>query len=140
MNRIIQLSTLTLAAFPLLAADPKDEVLDAAKQLGEKPNYSWKATVVVPEGSQFRPGPTEGKTEKDGFTYVMMSFGDNLTEAVLKGGKAVVTNQEGNWETVSEADDGGGQGRFRSRMFRNFKAPAAQAADLASGARDLKKE
>ena len=103
MNRIIQLSTLTLAAFPLLAADPKDEVLDAAKKLGEKPNYSWKATVVVPEGSQFRPGPTEGKTEKDGFTYVMMSFGDNLTEAVLKGGKAVVTNQEGNWETVTTA-------------------------------------
>ncbi len=136
------LLTLALAAGSLLAADstPKDDILGAAKKLGEKPNYSWKATVVVPEGSQFRPGPTEGKTEKDGFTHVTMSFGDNQTEAVLKGGKAVVTNQDGDWETVSDSDEGEGAARFRSRMIRNFKVPAVQAAELAAAAKDLKQD
>jgi hypothetical protein len=142
MNKTQLLPALALAALPLLAADsgPKDEITAAAKKLGEKPNYSWKATVVVPEGSQFRPGPTEGKTEKDGFTYVTMSFGDNLTEAVLKDGKAVVTNQEGNWETVSDSDSAEGAARFRSRMIRNLKTPAVQAAELAAAAKELKKD
>src|SRR5262245_56966016 len=140
MKTTILLTSLALAASRLLAADSKDDILSAAKNLGEKPNYSWKATTTVPEGSQFRPGPTEGKTEKEGFTYVTMSFGDNRTEAVMKGGKAVVTNQDGDWETVSESDDGEGAARFRSRMIRNFKAPAAQAADLAGAVKELKKD
>lgn len=142
MKTTIILSALALVAGSLLAADssPKDDVVGAAKKLGGKPNYSWKATTVVPEGSQFRPGPTEGKTEKEGFTYITMSFGDNRTEAVLKGGKAVVTNQDGDWEAVSDADEGEGAARFRSRMIRSFKAPAVQAADLAGAARELKKD
>ena len=61
----------------------------AAKALGEKANYSWKTTVVVPADSQFHPGPTEGKTEKDGATRVKMTFGDNTTELVLQGGRVV---------------------------------------------------
>jgi len=142
MKTTILFTSLALTAWSVLAADstPKDDILGAAKKLGEKPNYSWKSTVMVPEGSQFRPGPTEGKTEKEGFTYVTISFGDNKTEAVLKGGKAVVTNQDGDWEAVSDSDEGEGAARFRSRMIRNFKAPAAQAAELAGAAKDLKKD
>ncbi|HXG49735.1 MAG TPA: hypothetical protein VNO52_19110 [Methylomirabilota bacterium] len=129
-------------ALPLLttAAGPKDEIVAAARSLGAKPNYAWRSTVAVPEGSQFRPGPTDGKTERDGFTYLMVSFGDAVIEAAFKDGKAVVTNQEGEWELVSETDEGEGLARFRNRMFRNFKTPAAQAAELAAGTRDLKKE
>jgi hypothetical protein len=126
----------------LFAADstPKDELIAAAKRLAEKSNYSWKTTVVVPESAQFKPGPTEGKTEKDGFTYVTMSFGDNLTEAVLKGDKAVITNQEGNWQLASELEKEEGPGRFLGRIVRNFKTPGAQAVELASAVTELKKE
>ncbi|MBI1839261.1 MAG: hypothetical protein HYR88_00205, partial [Verrucomicrobia bacterium] len=67
-----------LAAVALVAADssPKEDLAAAAKKLGDQANYGWTTTVVVPESAQFKPGPTEGKTEKDGFTYVTMSFGD----------------------------------------------------------------
>jgi len=142
MKRIVLCSTLVLAALPLLAADPspKDDVTAAAKKLAEKANYSWKTTVVVPESAQFKPGPTDGKTEKDGFTYVTISFGDNLTEAAMKGDKAVVTNQDGDWQLASELEGGEGRGRFLGRMVRNLKAPAAQAAELAGVTRELKKD
>src|SRR4051812_7650764 len=71
MKKSILFSTLTLMAGTLLAADSED-VKDAAKKLAAQNNYSWKTTVVVPEGSRFRPGPTEGKTEKDGYTWLSM--------------------------------------------------------------------
>jgi len=140
-NRLLPVALLFAAASAFAAdAGPKDEVLAAAKKLADKPNYSWKTTVVVPESAQFKPGPTEGKTEKDGFTYVTMSFGDNLTEAVLKSEKAVVTNQDDEWQSAADLENGEGRGRFLGRMIRNFKAPAAQAAELAAAAKDLKKE
>src|SRR5689334_19381124 len=73
----------TLLTLTVYAADSaKDEVVAAAKKLGEQPNYSWNSTVVVPEGTQFRPGPTEGKTDKDGLTYVKSTFGDFTTQTV----------------------------------------------------------
>ncbi len=90
MKTNIMFSAMALAAGSLIAADSttKDDITNAAKKLGEKANYSWKTTVVVPESAQFKPGPTEGKTEKDGVTYVTMSFGENTTEAFIKGEKA----------------------------------------------------
>ena len=56
----------------------------AAKKLGDAASYSWKTNVKVPEGGggQFRPGPSEGKTEKDGYTYVKSTFGDNTMESI----------------------------------------------------------
>jgi hypothetical protein len=142
MKRIVLSIAVVLAAFPLFAADPsaKDEVIAAAKKLAEKANYSWKTTVVVPESAQFKPGPTDGKTEKDGFTYVTISFGDNLTEAAMKGDKAVVTNQDGDWQSASELEGGEGRGRFLGRMMRSFKTPATQATELATATKELKKE
>src|SRR6185436_2046423 len=77
-------ATALLAGFVFAAnAGPKDDVIAAATKLGEKPNYSWKTTTVVPEGSRFRPGPAEGKTEKDGFTHLSVSMGESTTLAVL---------------------------------------------------------
>jgi hypothetical protein len=133
---------LLLLAPPLLAADssPKDEITAAAKKLGEKPNYSWKTTVVVPEGSQFRPGPTEGQTEKDGLIHVTMTFGENSTQAFIKGEKAAVSDPDGGWQSLSDLDDAEGRRRFLSFMIRNVKTPAAQAADLAAGAKEIKKD
>jgi len=80
-------NAIALFAATLVAGESED-VKAAAKKLAEQKNYSWKTTVVVPEGSQFRPGPTEGKTEKEGYTLLSMSLRDNTMEAVLKGRKA----------------------------------------------------
>ena len=142
MKKSMLFSPMALMTISLIAADsnPKDDVTSAAKKLGEKANYSWKTTVVVPESAQFRPGPTEGKTEKDGFTHVTMSFGDNTTQAVLKGDKAAVTNREGEWQSLADLDNAEGPGRFLGFFVRNIKTPAVQAADLAAAAKDLKKE
>jgi len=126
----------------LIAAETgaKEEVISAAKKLGEKPNYSWKTTVVVPESAQFKPGPTEGKTEKDGFTHVKITFGDNTTELVKKDEKVAFTNRDGDWQTPADAEGQQGPGRFAAGMARNFKAPAAQAIEVAEATKELKKE
>src|SRR5262245_32211316 len=122
----------SLLAGSLLAADssPKDDIKNAAKKLGEKANYSWKTTVVVPEGAQFRPGPTEGKIEKDGYTHLVSSFGDNTIQTVLKGDKGALTGQDGAWQSLAEVENEEGFGRFRAAMARSFKAPAVQAAEI----------
>lgn len=135
------LTSLCLLAGPLFAADsPKDDITAAAKKLAEKSNYSWKSTTVVPESARFKPGPIEGKTEKDGFTHATLSFGENTTEIALKGEKVVVTDRDGAWQLASELESGEGRGRFLGRMARNLKPAAAQAADLIAAAKDLKKE
>jgi hypothetical protein len=141
MKRNMLFSAMTLLAGSLIAADssPKDDVTNAAKKLGEKDNYSWKTTVVVPEGSRFRPGPTEGKAQKDGLTDVTWKFGDTTTHALLKGEKAAVTNPEGEWQALSEIDSEG-PGRFVGGMVRNLKKPPVQAAELVSHTKDLKME
>lgn len=129
-------------AFSVCAADsgPKEEVLQAAKKLADQPSYSWTTTVVVPESARFRPGPTEGKTEKGGPTEVSMKFGDNSMKAVLKGDKAALTTADGGWQSVSEVENEEGQGRFRAMFVRNIKAPAAQATEIVGFAKELKKE
>jgi len=142
MKRNMLFTGMALLAGSIIAADsnPRDDVTSAAKKLGEKPNYSWKTTVVVPESAQFKPGPSEGQTEKAGLTHVTMSFGDNTTQAVLKGDKAAVTNREGEWQSLADLDNAEGPGRFLGFFVRNIKTPAVQAADLAAAAKDLKQE
>ena len=128
--------TLSLAA----AGSPKDDITGAAKALAEKANYSWRMTTVVPENAPFRPGPWDGKAEKDGLTHVSLSFGDNTSEFVLKGDKGAASSPDGGWQSLSEMESSEGPGRFFGMIIRNFKAPAAQAAQLASYAKELKKD
>lgn len=142
MNKNILIGALVLVAGNLLAADPtpKDAVTAAAKKLADQANYSWKATVVVPESSQWKPGPTDGKAEKDGFTHVSMTFGDNTSQVVIKGDKIAATNRDGDWESVEEMEKAEGPGRFMAMFARNAKTAAAQAVELAAGAKELKKD
>ncbi len=138
MKRSFVCGTLVLLAGSLMAAE-SDDIATAAKKLADQ-NYSWKTTITVPEGSQFRPGPTEGKTEKGGYTSVSMTRGENTTVAILKGDKGAV-NLEGSWQTLAELTSGEpGPGTFMARRLSTFKAPAAEAQELASKAKDLKKE
>jgi hypothetical protein len=140
MKTNLLISAFLLLAGSVLAADttPKDDVIAAAKKLADADNYSWTTTVTVPEDSPFHPGPTNGKIEKDGLTFVTMSFGDNTTEMVLKGDKGAVKPPDGDWESLSDLANAEGRERFLGMMARGFKAPAAQAQELGSGVKELK--
>jgi hypothetical protein len=147
MKRNLLSGLMTLLAVPLLAADanPKADVKNAAAALGSQTNYSWRTTVETGNNSRFRPGPTEGKTEKGGYTTLLMSFGDNTNQAVLKGTNGALKTPDNGWQSLAEAtkdDDGGGFNPtlFLARSLQNFKAPAIQGADLCDQTKDLKKD
>src|ERR1700722_18512407 len=134
MKKNLLFGSMVLLAGSLMAAEssPKDEVKSAAAALGAETNYTWHATVEVPEDAQFKPGPTDGKTEKNGYTTLSISFGDNTSEGVLKGTNGVIKTDDG-WQTLAEAmkDDGSGgfnPTAFTARMMQNYKVPAIQAA------------
>lgn len=120
-------------------SSPLNLVTNAAKALSSKPNYSWKTTVVVPEGSRWRPGPTEGKTEKDGYTHVTMTFGENKSEMVFKGEKGALNTPDEGWQSLAELENSEGRSRFFARMLRNYKTPAVEAGELAAAVKELKK-
>jgi hypothetical protein len=142
MKKILSLTVALCTAGSLVAADatPNDDVISAAKKLGDQTNYSWKVTVVVPEDAQFKPGPTDGKTEKDGFTHVKMTFFDNPVQIVLKGTKGAFTDQDGAWQSAADAEKSEGPGQFMGLMVRNFQTPAVEAAELAGFVKELKKD
>lgn len=118
-------------------AGPSDDVNAAAKKLAGESSYSWKSTVVVPADSRMKPGPTVGKMA-GGLTYVKMSFRNNTSEVYMQGTNAAVTNPDGGWQSLADlAGDDQGPGRFMAGMIRNFKTPAAQAADLVTSCKDL---
>lgn len=130
----------------LLAADAatKDDVKAAAKTLADQSSYSWKTTVENAGGGGGGRwgGPTEGQTEKGGFTHLSMVRGDNTLVAIMKGGKGVVKTPDG-WQTAEElANDQDRQNpaRFAARMLTNYKTPAMQAADLTDQVKELKKD
>ena len=139
MKRVFPFA-LAAVCLSLHAADssPKASVTSAIKSLSDQPNYSWKTTVEVPEDSRFRPGPTEGKTEKSGLTYLVMHFGDNATDVVLKGKKGAISREGEGWQSLSELEDSQGPMRFFAILIRNFKAPAAEARQLVSCTKETK--
>jgi hypothetical protein len=157
MKRNAIISLVAVMAGSLLAADSdsKDTVAGAIKKLGEQSNYSWKSSMENAGGGAggggggggrggFRLGPTEGKTEKGGYTMLTMSRGENNVQAVLKDGKGAVKSGE-SWQSLSEAGQdqgggggGGGRGRFLARTLENYKTPAAEAQDLLGKVNDLK--
>ena len=136
MRTKIVFGAAVLLAGSLMAADstPKDDVIAAAKKLGNESNYTWRTTVVVPEDAQFKPEPTDGKTEKDGFTHVKMSFFNNPVQIVVKGKKAAFTDQDGAWQAASNAEGEEGPGQFMAMFVRNLQTPA----DEVSGTRRLR--
>jgi hypothetical protein len=150
MKRNLLFGTIVLLTGSLVAADssPKDDVNGAAKKLSEKSNYSWKMTMDFGPNSPFTPGPTMGKTEKGGYTYVTSEFNDNISEGVLKDKKVAVKTEDG-WKSAEEVTGGGGggggggfgnPGAFMARRMQNLKVPAAEVEDLVSKAKELKKE
>jgi hypothetical protein len=94
--------------------------------------------VVLPEDSPFKPGPTYGKLEKGGVTFVTLNFGDNTTKIFMKGGQSAISNPDGGWLSAKELENDEGPGRFISFLVREFKSPSAQSEELAGTAKELK--
>ena len=143
MKKNILFGALLLAAGSLLAADstPKDDVTAAAKKLADT-SYGWKMTMDLGPNAQFTPGPTEGKAEKDGYTWLSSTFQDNTSIGLAKEKKVVVKVDDG-WKTAEELGDGGGgfdPNVFMARRMQNLKAPAAEIQDLISKTGELKKD
>ncbi len=108
MKKKLMFNAALLLAGSLLAADasPKDDLTAAAKKLADAGSYSWKVTADFGPNSQFTPGPTEGKTEKDGFTWLSSTFNDNTSVGLSKGTNVVIKTDAG-WQTAEEAGGGG---------------------------------
>src|SRR5438552_4838023 len=141
MKKTLAISTMMVLAATLVAADSTatDEVKNAAKKLADKGNYSWRTTYENAGGGGFQMGPVDGKTEKDGATYIKVTRNENSTEAFLKGGKGALKMDDQGWRSLADAaDDDQGRGRFAARLLQNFKAPAVDAEDIAGKVGELK--
>ena len=131
-----------LLAGPLLAADAgsKDNVINAAKKLADKDNYSWEVTVTNLNSDRFHFGPNEGRIVKGGYTWYSMKMNDNTTEILMQGTNAAVKMPDNGWETRAEATQGSdepGPSMFLARMLDNFQTPSQQAEDLASKTKEI---
>jgi hypothetical protein len=147
MTRHLWFDTAVLLTGSLIAsqASPKDAVNSAARKLGAKSNYSWTSTFESPDasGGRVRIGPTDGKADKDGYVVLSIVARENTIEAVLKGGKGAIKGP-GGWTGLAEVAEASAAGQrnataFMARALQNFKAPAAQVADLVSNVKELKK-
>jgi len=143
MKRVVLLTIVMLISGSLLAAEnAKEDLEKAAKALAEKDNYSWTAKSEILRGDNTLKTESTGMSEKDGYTHLVIPRDNNTFELVTKGDKGAVKGQEG-WRSFAEVEsDTQNQqgGRFLARMIRNFKPPAAEAANLVSKTDELKKD
>jgi hypothetical protein len=139
MKMTILFSTLILATVPLLAA-PKDDVTTAATALRNAANYSWQTTQDSGPNSQYKPGPMDAKTEKDGFTVVSMNINSNALGFVRKSTNFVVHSTDSGWQTMAEASHVytvRGPGTAVS-LALDLQLPAVEATNLIAWVNDWK--
>ena len=142
MKRMTVFGLATLTAASLLGAEssPSEVITNAAAKLGQQASYSWKTTTAFGNFT----GSGEGKIQKDGLVGLTMTFGDNTTEAFLKGGQGAVKSGDEDWQSLAElakaAGSEPGPRQFLLRRLQNFKAPAAEASDMAGKTKELKKD
>jgi len=135
-SSVLAFSILAWATASLFSAEPKEQVKAAAKSLAQKANYSWVTTSKNEgDGNLPAPGPMEGQAEKGGYTYVSFSVGNNDVEMAFKGDKAAI-KREDQWEATDELE---GNNAWIAARLKAFKAPAAEAEEIASKIEDLKK-
>lgn len=142
IKHVSLLAALVLSSGTALAAEStaKDEVIKAAKALGEKSSYAWVATVVVPEDAQFKPGPTDGQWEKGGALMVTQTFPQGKWVTIKQGDAVVLSNRDGGWNTAAEMESGEGFGRFRAAAARGLMGPAEDAVEIVNDVKELKKD
>jgi hypothetical protein len=146
MKTTILLSALFLATGPLLAA-PREDVTAAATALGNAANYTWQTTQDYGANwanSQYKPGPIDGKTEKDGYTMVSLNTVSNVSGMVRKGTKAALHTTDKGWQTMTV--NGASQVYNERSPERSIsigitlELPAVEATNLIAWASDWKVE
>jgi hypothetical protein len=126
------------SALPAAGASPKDTLIAANRQLGERKNYSWSASTRKADGGSGKLGPIEGKAENGGVTYLSFSIGSLLIEVFRNGPKGAGQVQMGGWQTLDEIAGFSGTSAAIVRYVRGYKAPVAESANLAGNVTDLK--
>src|SRR2546421_8911859 len=141
MKTISLLSVVLVLGDSLSAADaknPKDALSSATRQLAEKPNYSWTSTTKEAEGRESRIGPIDGKADKEGLTYLSFNVAGGIpVEVYIQGSKGTAKALEG-WQTFDEIAQTSGAAMAIVRFLRSYQAPAAESANLAEKAKELK--
>jgi hypothetical protein len=139
LKQIATLGLIGLVANGLIAAESasKDKVTDAAKQLGDKSNYSWTTSMKEADGSPGRLGTIEGKAEKGGLTGLNFSVGDVPVQVFMKGDKGAAQALEG-WQTFDEIAQTGGTAAAVVRFLRSYKAPVPETSSLLGDVKELK--
>lgn len=139
MKRIL---SWVLAAICVPAAWPaetgnKAEIQNAIKKLADQANYSWTSTVVITAPTTSVPqGPTEGKTEREGYTYFRLNVGDTPVEAAMRGRKSAI-KIDGQWQSGAELQN---DRQWMARRLSSFKAPVAESEELLARTVNLKRE
>ena len=139
MKKTFVIGLLSLMAGWLSAADsgPKGKLIAAAKQLGDKGNYSWSTTTKEADGSAGRIGPIDGKMEASKLMFLSLTPGGIPVEVYIKGEKGTARALEG-WQTLDEIAQTGGTAAAIVRYLKAYKAPAAQSAELAGKLKTVK--
>ena len=140
MKKYLLIGLIGVMTATLTAAESgaKEKIIAAAKKLGDSANYSWTTTPKDETGSSGRNiGPIEGKTVKDGFTYMVLMPGGISIEVFLKGDKGAAKTLEG-WQSFSEIEQAGGGAAQIAKRIRQFKTPAVEAVDLVGAVKELK--
>jgi hypothetical protein len=135
MKKIIVPSLVALLA-TLTHAAPADDVSAAARKLADASNYSWTRTQEI-ANSQFNLGPTQGMTEKGGFTITTASFNGNDFVTVRKGEQSVSKGMDGNWQTAEERRAASRGGRGFGFGGSNAQNPAEEVLALVAAAKNL---
>src|SRR5438046_2293396 len=137
MKQTLIIGLIGLVAQTLSAADSKDKITNATKELADKPNYSWTTSTTEADGSSGRMGPIDGKAEKDGVTYLSFSVSEVPVEVYMKGEKGTAKALEG-WQGFDDVAQTSGTAAAIVKFLRSYKAPAAESADLAKKAKEIK--
>jgi len=120
-------------------ADALQKITNAAKQVGDKPNYSWATMTREGDGSPGKLGPIQGKAEKNGVTFLEFVVGGVPVEVCMKDKKGAAKALEG-WQTFDEIARTSGTAAAVVRYLRIYKAPVPESAELASNTKGLKEE
>ncbi len=139
MKKALIIASVALLAGALYAADssPKDQITGAAKQLADKPNYSWTTTMKEGDGSPSRIPSISGKADKAGLTYLSFEVGGIPVEVYMNGQKGTAKALEG-WQSFDEVAQTSSTAAAIVRFLRNYKAPATEVASLSDKVKEAK--
>jgi hypothetical protein len=138
---VLALISVVAVTNPCLAADSdaKAKIASAAKKLAEATNYAWTTSTKEADGSPGRLSNIEGKSEKNGLTYLSFAVGGVPVEVYLKGTNGVAKALEG-WMTLEEIAKTSGTAAGVVRYLRGYKTPAKQATELSTNMKNSKEE